>query len=599
MSDESSKLSRSEAARLRRLRERVIRESQRALQRGSVAPRSFAAYERKPAAEQAISITNHEEHCIDDVDEGLDGADESMNGTAMAAAEIDEASTRREQQTSSAGIAGNRRSKRIMQQTSAADSESDSESSASTRSEEKEDPSEDEEDRNEQARIDSYELDNKTETKTRAIDPGKLVRILEQLEQRLVGFHIKDVGNEQWNKIERNVLPHDDTTELLPFSDTATTKGEFARDFRRICLSHGISGAAEEDLLVNAFHKHFPSICANLPVRETQRGRIVSAVDSYQLPSDRDTWFQICPNSCCVYVGTLQYARQCPECDAPRFRACKVSACKKRKNCTCRIDSRKALKSMNYRPLIPLLKRLVSKESFRKALQFQLPQRAEGTVSDLLHAQVPNQALQAMHQKYAAEHPDGSATEISLLLSEFYDGAQVFKRRYSSFWPLFVSILNLPPSYRNRVGVGMFLISLFTAEGSSLAEAFLFEKCLVPELLELYRGVEFTAAGRRYFLQARLIMHVCDGRALEKLCRVQGAGSCAGCALCHGVPGVRRKDIDRTVYKGHRAFTEMSHFSRRFGQTEMCCLPSGSPLDEETKEIDQFGAARKLSVGER
>jgi hypothetical protein len=41
---------------------------------------------------------------------------------------------------------------------------------------------------------------------------------------------------------------------------------------------------------------------------------------------------------------------------------------------------------------------------------------------------------------------------INILLSQFYDGCAVFRNKVSSFHPLVITILNLPPNYRFKIG---------------------------------------------------------------------------------------------------------------------------------------------------
>jgi hypothetical protein len=42
--------------------------------------------------------------------------------------------------------------------------------------------------------------------------------------------------------------------------------------------------------------------------------------------------------------------------------------------------------------------------------------------------------------------------DVKKLLSEFYDGVQLFKRRTKDFICLITGILNLPPTYRGKEG---------------------------------------------------------------------------------------------------------------------------------------------------
>lgn len=49
---------------------------------------------------------------------------------------------------------------------------------------------------------------------------------------------------------------------------------------------------------------------------------------------------------------------------------------------------------------------------------------------------------------------DNSTIHVPLLFSIFYDGVQLFKTKQSNYHPLFLTILNLPPSFRSIIGLG-------------------------------------------------------------------------------------------------------------------------------------------------
>jgi hypothetical protein len=125
---------------------------------------------------------------------------------------------------------------------------------------------------------------------------------------------------------------------------------------------------------------------------------------------------------------------------------------------------------------------------------------------------------------------------VNILLSLYYDGAQVFDTKSQNFWPLMISILNLPPPLRKTRGKGLFTISIYTATSKSNTEKFIFDN-LVDELLMLQDGIEVTINNTKYFLQARLVMQCYDSRALESMLCTQGGGSYAGCPLCRLAPG--------------------------------------------------------------
>lgn len=423
--------------------------------------------------------------------------------------------------------------------------------------------------------LDIYDYENDYELKSALENPEVITKIRDHLSKITLGeFNINDIGEALAEQRNKFVAPVDDEMPLWDGSQKG--KGEFARDLRLWAHAHGISATAEKELLL-LMQEAFPPGLFQLPLRQTERKHWVPNIDQYVPPLLKDIWFDICSSSCCVFVGPFAKFERCPLCNKDRFRPCTKPLCKKEKRCCCMAKDKNAWKQINYRPLIPLLKRLVRKEGFRAALKFVAPKKNIAIITDFLDGNVAKDALAAMHQQFLQRFPRGvddvgEVKEISLLLSEFYDGAQIFKRRVSSFWPLFTSIMNLPPSYRHRIGIGTFLLSLFTAENGSVAEHFIFAKCFIQELKMLEKGFVFSADGERYFIQARLVLHVCDGRALEKLCKIQGAGALCRCTLCQGIYGLSRKtEMDRVVYLGHRGFCADTFFARPYGQTQLCC----------------------------
>jgi hypothetical protein len=125
------------------------------------------------------------------------------------------------------------------------------------------------------------------------------------------------------------------------------------------------------------------------------------------------------------------------------------------------------------------------------------------------------------------------------IIGHFVDGAQIHKTKASTFIPTFITILSLPAPLRGVVGKGTFLVGLDTtsAEKEEAIRTFLYRDCLIPELQKLNEGINVTISGaggaiKPIFLQARLILHSLDTKAMEKLLCVQASGSKAGCPLC-------------------------------------------------------------------
>jgi len=111
-----------------------------------------------------------------------------------------------------------------------------------------------------------------------------------------------------------------------------------------------------------------------------------------------------------------------------------------------------------------------------------------------------------------------------IYLQMCWDGADMHHNMKAdkSMWPLFYCIMNLPPSVRHVPHVGMHLAGLDLGAMCSL-------EVFADELQELW-NTGFVVGGQRY--KVFLIEILTDSRGREKLMKVQGAGSLAGCSKC-------------------------------------------------------------------
>jgi hypothetical protein len=112
-----------------------------------------------------------------------------------------------------------------------------------------------------------------------------------------------------------------------------------------------------------------------------------------------------------------------------------------------------------------------------------------------------------------------------IFLQMCWDGADMHNKTKhdKSMWPTFYCIMNLPPSLRHVVHVGMHMA------GFDLG-AYCCLDIFADELLQLW-NVGFVVGGQRY--KVFLIEILTDSRGREKLMVCQGAGSKAGCEKCH------------------------------------------------------------------
>jgi hypothetical protein len=106
---------------------------------------------------------------------------------------------------------------------------------------------------------------------------------------------------------------------------------------------------------------------------------------------------------------------------------------------------------------------------------------------------VYTRTLKEMEDNFKRLHPDNEENKpimINFVLSQFLDGVQIWKKKVAHFAHYLINVLNLPPTYRGKLGLGMFLISFITCKANSGAEKFILEHCLFQELKRFERVVD-------------------------------------------------------------------------------------------------------------
>jgi hypothetical protein len=367
------------------------------------------------------------------------------------------------------------------------------------------------------------------------------------------------------------------------YEDSKFTTADFADDISKYLRKYVNIKTGERDLMC-ILDKFFPKDKYNLPIRTNRKGFIESDLHSYNQEKVGVLTYDICKsNGCMVYAGEHRNKAICP-CDTPRYRQCTHPSCQKNtgfdeskckhRNTMYRIPQ----KTMSYRPLLTTICRLLCTNGFLVALDYENRNNRYNNLSDVKDSPQCKMHLDKMHNIFANQKFQEDVIEVNILLSEFYDGAQIYKWKTSKFYPFVIGILNLPPSYRGKLGVGMFLSTLFSSLPGSAAENFIFKSCLVAELKNLYDGVRYTLNGKEYFIQARLILHIADTIGLQSLLKVAGANSAVGCPLCENCNGVYRGNLNKVIYPNHRNGLPIDHVLRYKANFPMCC-----PKDFYTK----------------
>lgn len=340
------------------------------------------------------------------------------------------------------------------------------------------------------------------------------------------------------------------------------------------------SNAEEEEVHETSSNKSTPHMDDDESVStcELSTETAVSIMDKYDVKTTRFVQIDQCINDCFVYAGDNSVLFSCPICKEIRFRPCTRAMCSGRgrsTSCEHLKTDGVAYKQMFYRPLLLLIVDLLKTPNFVTALNYERKSHTSETkqYADFMDGDVAVDHLSSMDDIFLdwkqGKEKRNDAVSVKLLLSEFYDGGQLFKNHVSNFWGLMIQILNLPPSYRGKLGIGMFVQAIYAGRHAN-AEKFLFTDNFVEELIELYHGVEIVISEVRYFIQARLVLHILDTRAAEPLlCLQSTSNSKAGCPICRGVTGVH--DGRKCVYIGHRHLLSTEHYLRYLGQSGKCC----------------------------
>jgi hypothetical protein len=381
-------------------------------------------------------------------------------------------------------------------------------------------------------------------------------------------------------------VPDDDSE---PFSvQSLATKGEFTRAYSEMCSTLRLNNLTQSKIL-EFMHKFNPS--QSLPIKKSPIGNFISTVKSYTPPSNRLLEFETCVDGCVVFSDVrYKNLRRCPVCRLKRFNECTLASCKGTlyDDCPHSDVGREAKKYLFYRPLIPLLIKLLEKPDFIVALNYKFIKQFDNhyeDVQDGLHYKENYESMDAIYNDFCRKNSYQKWIKINILLSQFYDGVKLFDSKVVDFWPLLITILNLPPTLRNKTGVGTFLISMFSNTLSSASEKYLFENCFIQELQELYKGLTIN---NTFFLQVRLIQHCLDTKAVGKQLNTHEANSLIGCPLCRDLPGSsRHSSLHKVVYSGFRILLPINNVLRYIGRSKLCCPPGFYGLSCNAIEIEK------------
>lgn len=351
-----------------------------------------------------------------------------------------------------------------------------------------------------------------------------LVNPLDVSLQPYDSYNIIDIANSRYHHFRSlDSFGQTKVNDVTLFEGSRIKVDQFKQNLLQFISENNLTEKATQELL-DLFRECLPEN-NNLP----QKMKIDSISDLLFLANNDEEikCFSVIEIENCncgqtLYIGENLEAQSCGVCGIGRY--------------SMSTDKRYPVSLMNYRSIILIILELLQTKEFYDSIHNVVFEDIKNDCyADVLSADVAKKHLLEMNKKWKQLKPLLKPLNLLLLLQ--YDGAQIFHWSIKNFWPMLLTILNLPPTLRKEIGVGTFMISLFTAFSKSVCEKFLFYKLLLPELHELYQGIVLEVHGEKYYVQARLILHGYDSKALESVLKVHGANSLVGCSLCRLSPG--------------------------------------------------------------
>jgi hypothetical protein len=274
-------------------------------------------------------------------------------------------------------------------------------------------------------------------------------------------FNIMEISRRITDEILDFSLPEDDKNPLQRESNI--TKGDFCRDLHGWLTAHGLGASKEaKDSIVKLLFKNFKEV--ELPLVQNRNKNFSQNLDAYAGKDLRHLSFHCCKSGCAVYEGVDKDCQSCGECGEARYHPCTKEPCASKTTRTaCNHKGRIAVQNIYYRPILPLIALLLKTKGFLLALNYVYsqpnPSILYGDLSLSINIQNHLRVMKIRYeerlnelQEQGQEVNNENYVFVPILFSKSYDGVQVYSSKQSNFHPLLLSIINLPPSYRNKSG---------------------------------------------------------------------------------------------------------------------------------------------------
>ena len=316
------------------------------------------------------------------------------------------------------------------------------------------------------------------------------------------------------------------------------------------CKTHGVSNMFMNELLMLLSMSILP-IGNCLPKTEYEATKFLRRLGlAYNM-------IHACPNGCCLFKGDLEDDKNCPVCEADRYRMCG--------------RSRVPTLILHHFPLIPQLQRMFSSKKlsklnvwhhFNKSVDGKMRHTADSPQWNFVQSELEPDAGDDMFGKDPRDIHLGLAVDGMNLYSE--------KRSTQSLTPVIMFNYNLPPWMVTKKYFVMLCLLIPTKLSLTGCNFDVFIQPLVDELQQLWsrRGV-LTRDARAYMgmahfnMRAVLMWTLHDFPAYGLLSGLTTKGF-KGCPVCgpHTISR-RSKILRKNVYCNcHRRYLPEDHYFR-------------------------------------
>ena len=249
--------------------------------------------------------------------------------------------------------------------------------------------------------------------------------------------------------------------------------------------------------------------------------------------------YHVCSNDCVIFTGEISSCETCPKCGENRYK------------------NGKPVKVFKYLPLTPRIARMYQNENLVRLLQAHSTRNKDGIMKDILDTD---------RWKKSWFGPNGEFNDkTGCVLNFCTDGVNPYKTMHLTYsmWPMMMSVLNFPISFRKSVG-GILLLGIIPGNGRK--EAFHLDpyiSLVVEELLVLSDCHVYYPSYMRapVKVQAKLLQYVLDFPGISKLLKLPSTGAVKACPWC-SITGKYSKSFRKTVYLDNRRYLESDNVLR-------------------------------------